>query len=359
MTTTVRGRVRSERRRSVQSEEVDGIKGGRFARTQSRSRARQRLIRAGQSALGLVWLLDGALQFQSYMFGKTFVTGVLLPNASGQPAFIASTITWIAHAIEPHVTVFNAFAATVQVLIGLGLLYRKTVGPALLLSFAWAGGIWLTGEGLGGFFNDTANPLTGAPGAVLLYVLVGLMVWPKGLGLVPERLVPARVGRLLTVRGGEFGLLGVRGARVAFAALWGMFGLLWLLPANDSANAVSSAISSAPTGTGWLTSITNEAASLASGNGTAIAVVLAAASFTIAVSVLRDWHVRECLALSAVIALAFWILQGFGGLFTGEATDVNTGPLLVLLAWLTYGAMKARAGERGIGRPGPSDSLRD
>ena len=348
MSTTVLGRVSSGSRCSIESNEADSITGARPARTEPRSRAGQRLMRAGQSALGLVWLIDGALQFQSYMFGKSFVTGVLLPNASGQPAFIASAITWIAHAIEPHVAVFNAFAATVQVLIGLGLLYRKTVGPALLLSFAWAGGIWLTGEGVGGFFSDTANPLTGAPGAVLLYVLVGLMVWPKGVRVVPERLVSARVGRLLTARGGEFGLLGARGARIAFAALWGMFGVLWLLPANDSANAVSSAISSAPTGTGWLTSIVNEAASLASGSGTVIAVALAAASFTIAISVLRDWHARECLALSAVLALVFWILQGFGGLLTGEATDVNTGPLLVLLAWLTYGAMKARAGERGI-----------
>lgn len=68
--------------------------------------------RRGQIALGLLWLIDGALQFQPYMFGKSFVTGVLLPNAAGQPRAIGTAITWIAYLVEPHVAVFNGFAAT-------------------------------------------------------------------------------------------------------------------------------------------------------------------------------------------------------------------------------------------------------
>jgi hypothetical protein len=76
----------------------------------ARSRA-ARVARLGQVVLGLLWLIDGLLQFQPYMFGKTFITGVLLPNAVGQPGIIASPITWIANLIEPHVAIFNAFAA--------------------------------------------------------------------------------------------------------------------------------------------------------------------------------------------------------------------------------------------------------
>jgi hypothetical protein len=153
--------------------------------------------------LGLLWLVDGLLQFQPYMFGKTFITGVLLPNATGQPGIIGAPITWIAHLIEPRVAVFNAFAATLQVLIGLGLLYRRTVKPALLVSFFWAIGIWFTGEGFGMIFTGNASPLTGAPGAALLYVLVGLLCWPRsGTLRRPNR---ERVGRL--------GLIGERGWR--------------------------------------------------------------------------------------------------------------------------------------------------
>ncbi|HEU5442483.1 MAG TPA: hypothetical protein VFU61_01580, partial [Steroidobacteraceae bacterium] len=108
-----------------------------------------RAARAGQISLGLLWLIDGGLQFQPYMFGKSFVTGVLLPSAAGQPGFIGAPIGWVAHLIEPHVALFNAFAATLEVLIGLGLLHRRTVGAALAVSFAWAAGIWFGGEGLG------------------------------------------------------------------------------------------------------------------------------------------------------------------------------------------------------------------
>jgi hypothetical protein len=117
-----------------------------------------------QVALGLVWLIDAGLQYQPFMFHRGFVTQVIAPNAAGQPGIIGDPITWMAHAIEPRVAVFNAFAATIQLLIGVGLIYRRSVKVALLASFAWAGGIWFMGEGLGMLFTGNASPLTGAPG---------------------------------------------------------------------------------------------------------------------------------------------------------------------------------------------------
>lgn len=288
-----------------------------------------RLARIAQVLLGVIWLIDGILQFQPYMFGKTFITGVILPNAQGQPGVIADPITWIAHLIEPHVVLFNAFAATLQVLIGLGLLYRRTVRPALLVSFVWVLGIWITGEGLGGLFNDTANPLTGAPGAALLYLIVGLMAWPEG--LVPR----------LGMRGQQLGLLGLRGARTVFALLWGGFAVLWLLPANDSAGAIHDALGNVPTGAGWLTSLVADAASATAGHGTIIALVLAAVSGLIAFAVARDWHMRTFLWISIAVASVVWVFgEGFGGVLTGQATDVNSGPLLMLLAGLLLAASR-------------------
>jgi len=226
-----------------------------------------RVTRLGQVVLGLLWLMDGLLQFQPYMFGKTFITGVLLPNAVGQPGIIASPITWIANLIEPHVVIFNAFAATLQVLIGLGLLYRRTVKPALLASFGWAIGIWFTGEGLGMIFTGGANPLTGAPGAALLYILAGVICWPRA-ERSPERTARARIK--------AYGLLGEHRTRLAWTALWLGSAVLWLLPANSSANATHDAIAAVPSGAGWLTSILNTAADATAGHGTAIAIVMAA-----------------------------------------------------------------------------------
>ena len=43
--------------------------------------ARRRL----QIALGLLWLLDAALQFQPYMFSRAFATDVLAASAAGSP----------------------------------------------------------------------------------------------------------------------------------------------------------------------------------------------------------------------------------------------------------------------------------
>ena len=294
-----------------------------------------RLSRITQVLLGVIWLADGALQCQPYMFARTFITGVILPNTQGQPGVIAAPITWIAHLIAPHVTLFNGFAVALEVGIGLGLLYRRTVIPALCASFAWVLGIWLTGEGLGGLFTGAASPLTGAPGAALLYLVIGLIAWPKG--SLP------RQGR----RGEQFGLLGLRGTRMVFAALWGGFALLWLLPANAANGAIHHTLLSVPTGAGWLTALIRATAGASAGHGTAIALTLCGLSGLIAVAAACDWHLRAFLWVSVLLSAAFWVLgQGFGGVLTGRATDLNSGPLLILLAGIL---LAARAPSRVIG----------
>lgn len=272
----------------------------------------RRTARAGQITLGLLWLIDGALQFQPYMFGRSFVTGVLLPRAAAQPGVIGAPIRWIAQLIEPRVAPFNAFAATLEVLIGVGLLYRRTVRPALAISFLWAMGIWFAGEGLGMLFTGSASPLGGAPGAASLYVLAGLMCWPSSRG-------PGRLGE--------------RGARVAWSAIWLGSAGLWLLPANDGAGALQGAIAAAPSGAGWLSGVLDGASAATAGRGTTIATALAMASAAIGFGALQGWHPRALLGLAIALSTLYWILgQGLGGLFTGQATDVGSAPPMVLIA---------------------------
>jgi hypothetical protein len=165
-------------------------------------------------------------------------------------------------------------------------------------------------------FMNMAQPLTGAPGAVLLYGLIGLMVWPNG-----------RPG----------GLLNVRGCKTMWAALWLVMAWLWLLAPSSNANATRDAINAAPSGMSWLSSAQDGVASVAKGNGLVIALVLAAASAAIGIAVASDWRPRCFLALSIVLNLALWVLpQGLGGIFAGGATDPNAGPLLVLMACAMY-----------------------
>jgi hypothetical protein len=277
-----------------------------------------------QTVLGLIWLLDGALQFQSFMYTQGFVQ-TITGTAAGQPYWLASSIRWAAHIFGSDLTVFNTLAALTQVVIGLGLLYRPTVKGALAVSFAWSFVVWWFSEAFGLLLTNTSSPLTGAPGAVLLYAITGLLVWPtKGPG----------------------GLLGVRGARTAWATLWLIMAWLWLLAPNSTANATSSAISAAPSSAAWLANLQHSVASAVAGDGLPIAIVLAGVSAAIGVSVAVNWQPRAFLALAVILNLAYWVLaQGLGGILTGSGTDPNAGPLFILLAFGMYSLLPAREPE--------------
>ncbi|MFZ0042447.1 MAG: hypothetical protein WAK93_14140 [Solirubrobacteraceae bacterium] len=278
--------------------------------------------RAVQTVLGLIWLLDGGLQFQSFMYSKGFIQ-LLTGQAAGQPGWLADSINWAAGIANGNLAVFNTLFALTQVTIGLGLLYRRTVKPALALSFAWVLVVWWFGEAFGMLFMDMAQPLTGAPGAVVLYGLVGLIVWP---------------GR------GPGGLLGVRGAKIMWAALWLAMAWLWLLAPSSSANATHDALISVDTGMGWLNALQNNAAVAAKGNGLVIALVLAAVSAAIGIAVAADWRPRFFLGLAIVLSLVYWLLpQGLGGIFAGGSTDPNAGLPFVLLACAMYPLITPRA----------------
>jgi hypothetical protein len=278
-------------------------------------------VRRTQTLLGLLWLLDGGLQFQGFMYSHGFPQ-LLASGAAGQPGWLHDSIIWSAKFANGDLAVWNTLFALTQVLLGVGLLYRPLVKPALVASFAWVLVVWWFGEAFGMLFMDMAQPLTGAPGGVLMYGLVGLVAWPNG-----------RVG----------GLLGTRGAKTMWAALWLVMAWLWLLAPNSSANATSGALTATDSGIGWLNSVQTHLASGAQGNGLVIALVLAAVSATIGIAVAADWRPRAFLALAIVLNLVYWIVpQGLGGIFAGGATDPNAAPLFVLLAYAMYPVVSDR-----------------
>jgi hypothetical protein len=278
--------------------------------------------RSIQTVLGLIWVLDGALQFQSFMYGKGFI-GLLQGLTGGQPGWVASSVNQGAATMQSHQVLFNTGAALIQIAIGFGILYKRTTKPAILLSFAWVLCVWWFGEAFGMMFMATtpmggipmASALTGAPGAVLLYALIGTIVWPN-----------ERPG----------GLLGVRGARIAWAALWLVMAWLWLVEAGG-ANGIHNAINAAPSGMSWLSTVQNGFATITKGNGLVFALVLAALSAAIGIAVAVNWRAKQFLVLAVVLNLIYWVVgQGFGGIFQGGATDPNAGLLFVVLAYALY-----------------------
>ena len=91
--------------------------------------------RALQLGLAGLWLLDGVLQYQPFMYTKAF-SQLLAGPADGNPAVIARPITWQAGLVAHHLVLLNTIFATIQVLLGLGIAIRPTVRLALAASVA-------------------------------------------------------------------------------------------------------------------------------------------------------------------------------------------------------------------------------
>jgi hypothetical protein len=298
--------------------------------TKSPWRARIRVSARGiQIALGVIWLLDGLFQFKGFMYTHGIVSEVFGPAAEKQPSWVASPMKTFDDFYGSDLTLWNTLAGEIQVAIGLALiLSRKSVKPALLASFLWAPLVWWFGEGFGGLTSNTLPaPLMGAPGAVILYALIGLLVWPsegtqQGSTARPARSPAAK------------GPLGDRGGLVVWSALWSLSAGLWLMNANRAAGATSEMIKAmAEASPHWLAKIQEWGVHHAQGHGTTIAVVLAIVSVAVALGV---WTPLRSVALWVGIALslAYWVFgQSLGGPFWVEsATDVNSAPLFVLLA---------------------------
>ena len=80
----------------------------------------------------------------------------------------------------------------------------------------------------------------------------------------------------------------------------------------------------------WLAWIDSHAASALAHQGLAASIVLAAAFAIIAAGIYAS--ARSVIIVALVMTVALWLAQGLGGIFTGMGTDVESAPLLALLA---------------------------
>ena len=291
-----------------------------------------RTQRVLQIVLGLFWLLDAGLQFQPYMFGSGFTTTYFLNNAQSQPDVIRWIITNVGNFVGPHVAVWNTFFALIQVAIGLGLLFRRTVRPALVVSFFWAFGVWFFGEGLGLIFTGSASALTGAPGSVFLYGLIGLMAWPRS--------APTEEGEE-TEREGRHRVLGRRtGHRRGGDSTAGVVRVLVAgggpVPAPRQPDPDVGVECDHRHVVGGAERVLPLPQQLRQPFRQRRRVDHLAAGHRIPDHRVRAPVFRRptpFLAAGGLLATFFWVSgQGLGGIFTGSGTDPNYRPLIVLLA---------------------------
>lgn len=272
--------------------------------------------RAIQVALGIIWFVDGLLQLKPQMFTKAFVEQVTLPTAQGQPEWIANSVTWASHLVEPHISFYNAIFAAIQLLIGLGLIFNVKIKTTLLISFVWTLIVWWFGEGFGQLLTGQMSLLMGAPGGVLLYGLIGWSIWPRD------------------DNGDTSGTVSVRGkyiARRSLGLLWIVGGILQFQPTYLTPKGLGSMFTVA-----WMTSLVGN-------NGMIVSIILGVIELAIGLGILVNRRVRPFIWVSIILSLIFWWSgQSFGQMFTPLGTDPNAGPLFVLLTFCACPSLLAR-----------------
>ncbi len=275
-----------------------------------------------QLVLATIWLIDGILQLQSFFFTKSFGLQMISGMSQGNPSIIARPISWSGSTIGHHAVLTDACFAVAQTAIAVAIAWRPTVKIGLAVSIVWAVGVWWVGEGLGGVFNGTANPVNGAPGAVMIYALLAVLLWPSDRRGERAPFIAARA-------------VGATVAKGLWLVLWGSLSYFAVLGANRSPRGLHDLITTEATGEpGWVAWIDHNVASLVDRRGLAVTLVLAIVLLLVAVGTYLPGSLANAtVALAAVIGLTFWVVgENFGALFTNGATDVNSGPLLILLA---------------------------
>jgi hypothetical protein len=271
-----------------------------------------------QIVLGLFWLLDGALQFQPFMFTRSFAEQVIAPLGQGQPSFVAVPVQWASDIIAAHPFAWNIPFATLQVALGIAILVPRTARLGLAASVAWAAGVWFFGEGLSGLADGHASLLSGAPGAALLYGVLALAAWPRR-----GRPHDPPAAWLLAV----------------WTVLWIGAAIFQTLPGQNSGSDVATIVSgSAGNAPGWLASLDGGLATWIGRHGTVVVVTLVVCEALIGIAILFRSTRRYAAVAGLAVAVAIWLFcQSAGALTTGQATDPNTAAILAVVAVVMLG----------------------
>ncbi len=275
--------------------------------------------------LGGLWVLDGLLQAQPLMFRPSGLTGnVVLPATDGQPGWISAPMLWGVQLWDAHPALWNGATVALELLIGLLLLLGRRRRPwgqvGLVLSILLGLIIWFFGEGLGALFTGTPTYLAGAPGSVLLYVLLASVLLLQDAVWASPRLL--------------------WGLRLGGAALWGLGALLQVAPLYWTPLGLATVLQSVammpqPFG---LSALDARLIGAMAGAPVVWNAAMTVMMLIPALALLFGRRVRTLFLLAGVWLLFMWVVfQGCGMLFSGMATDPNTPPLWALLllpGWL-------------------------
>ncbi len=273
------------------------------------------------------------------MLTKGFANGIIAPVAVGQPRLVAAPVLWASHLIGMQPVLLDIAFACTQLAIGVGLLWARTARPAIIATVSCgrsASGGWARARGLGHGLRDLS----------LRCPRCGHLVRAGGSGGVA--LGPGRRRLAWSARSGPTPAPPAWVASV-WAVVWIGFGVLTVLPANSSADAIAGQLgATASSSPGWLAGVVAAVESAVRHLGIWSVVGIAAVEVVVGLSVMTRGRGRRFgIWLGIGFASAVWVVgQGMGGLFSGRSTDVNSAPLMVLLAVAVLGTADRAARTR-------------
>jgi cytochrome oxidase Cu insertion factor (SCO1/SenC/PrrC family) len=302
----------------------------------------RQLLRYG---FGVIWLFDGILQAQPKM-AVGLPSQVIEPTAASSPHWVQTVVNWGGTAWSYHPMQAGAAAVWIQVGIGVWLLAAAR-GPLSRLggavSVGWGLVVWAFGESFGGIFAPGLTWLFGAPGAVLIYCVAGVLI------ALPERAWRSRLPGQLVMAG-----LGVFLVGMAVLQAWPGRGFWQGRLAGQPGSLASMTTSMAPTPqphvfTSWIDAFTafDEAHGFAVNLFAVIALAVSGAAFL----TLRPRLIRPVLAGFVVLCLADWVLIEDFGFFGGLGTDPNSMLPFALLATAGYLAIARAPAEATAAAP--------
>ncbi len=307
-------------------------------------------------AFGVLWILDGVLQAQGAM-------PVALPSAVVQPA-AASSPSWVQHLVNVGVTVWSdhpieAAVATVWIQVGIGawlLLAPRGQWSRLggLVSVGWGLVVWVFGEAFGGVFGSGLSFLFGAPGAVLIYVVAGLLV-----ALPRSAWNGERLGRLM-MRG-----VGVFFVGMALLEAWPGRGFWQGSVGGQPVGGVTAMVTqmAQTQQPSFVAKTVGDFARFSGQHGFAVNLLVVVALAAIGGGLIARARIVNRLAVAAavVFCLAVWVLIQDLGFFGGVGTDPNSMIPIAALVVTGYLAVvrpaHAAAAESRVMAPEPSGRL--
>jgi cytochrome oxidase Cu insertion factor (SCO1/SenC/PrrC family) len=271
---------------------------------------------------GLIWLVDGILQFQISM-PLGLANNVVSPLTANTPSWLHSLMVHGIYIWNSHPINLAVGTAWLQVGIGLVLLVSNGITGRIagLVSVGWASLVWLIGNGAGGIFVTGASFLFGWPGATFFYAMAGVWIF-----LRPETF--RRWFSLVTLR--------------VIAAIAMLAAILQLLPSTEfwhggNTNALTAMTSfmtkiAQPHWVAWMSrGVGTIAGTLGGGFNVIVVLWLGTCAVGLWFAEQKSWRWPVWTFVAG--CLLFWLTAQDTSLFGGVSTDFNSLLPLAVLAW--------------------------